>query len=104
MSATAVVRIADIQFRVSADQVLRVPRLADEVGATVEFDEVLMVTGDEPRVGTPTVEGAKVTAEVLEHGRAKKIIVFKKKRRKGYRKTQGHRQGYTALRIQSIEG
>ena len=104
MPATAVVRIADIQFRVSADQVLRVPRLADEVGATVEFDEVLMVTGDEPRVGTPTVEGAKVTAEVLEHGRAKKIIVFKKKRRKGYRKTQGHRQGYTALRIQSIEG
>ncbi|HEX9640310.1 MAG TPA: 50S ribosomal protein L21 [Candidatus Krumholzibacteria bacterium] len=104
MSATAVVRIADIQFRVSADQVLRVPRLADEVGATVQFDEVLMVTGDEPRVGTPTVDGAKVTAEILEHGRGNKITVFKKKRRKGYRKTQGHRQGYTAVRIQSIEG
>jgi len=104
MAATAVVRIADIQFRVSADQVLRVPRLTEEVGSTIEFDQVLLVGGDEPRVGTPTVDGVKVTAEVLEHGRDKKITVFKKKRRKGYRRTQGHRQGYTAVRIQSIEG
>jgi len=103
MSQTAVVRIQDMQFRVSEDDLIRVPLLEAEVGATLEFDEVLLVGGDETRVGTPLVEGAKVTAEVVEQGKADKIIVFKKKRRKDYRRTQGHRQPYTALRITGIQ-
>jgi ribosomal protein L21 len=75
MAATsAVVLIKDIQYRVHEDEVVEVPLLADEVGAHVEFDQVLMVSGDEVQVGTPTVEGAKVTAEVLGHGRSEKIV------------------------------
>ncbi len=102
MSQSAVVRIQDMQFRVSEDDLIRVPLIEAEVGAKLEFDEVLLVGGDEVRVGTPLVEGAKVTAEVVEQGKGDKIIVFKKKRRKDYRRTQGHRQPYTALRITGI--
>ena len=101
-SVHAVVRIKDVQYRVRENELLSVPLLSDEVGSTVEFNEVLLVDGAEPRVGTPTVEGAKVVAEVVEHGRGKKIIVFKKKRRKGYRRTNGHRQDFTSVRITSI--
>lgn len=104
MADTAVVRIADIQYRVSENQVLRIPRVEGEVGSSLEFDQVLLVGGDDPRVGTPIVEGARVRAEVLEQGRGPKIRVFKKKRRKGYRKTIGHRQSFTAVRITAIEG
>ena len=104
MSQSAVVRIQDVQFRVSEDDLIRVPLLEVEVGAKLEFDQVLLVGGDEIRVGTPLVEGAKVTAEVVEQGKEEKVIVFKKKRRKNYRRTQGHRQAYTALRITGIQG
>ena len=108
MSSSAVVLIQDMQFRVSEDQVVRVPRLDQEVGAKVEFDQVLLVSGDAseggPRVGQPTVDGATVTAEVVEHGRGEKVIVFKMKRRKNYRRTKGHRQAYTDIRIKSIVG
>ena len=101
---SAVVRIRDKQIRVQANDVIKVPLLETEVGTTIDFDDVLMVSDDEIRVGTPTVEGARVRAEVLSHGREKKIIVFKFKRRKGYRNTQGHRQDFTSVRIKSIEG
>jgi len=104
MADTAVVRIADIQYRVSENQVLRIPRVEGDVGASLEFDQVLLVGGEEPRVGTPIVEGAMVRAEVVEQGRGPKLRVFKKKRRKGYRKTIGHRQAFTAVRITAIEG
>jgi large subunit ribosomal protein L21 len=101
---SAVVVIKDVQYRVQQDDVVEVPRLQDEVGAKVEFDQVLMVSGDDVQVGTPTVEGAKVTAEVLGHGRGEKIIVFKMKRRKNYRRRNGHRQAFSTIRIQSIQG
>ena len=101
---SAVVRIQDKQIRVREKDVIDVPLMQDEVGASVELDDVLMLAGDEVKVGTPTVEGAKVTAKVVEHGRGEKIRIFKFKRRKTYRKSMGHRQGYTRLEIESIEG
>lgn len=76
-----------------------------EVGATVEFDKVLLLaTEDSVQIGTPYVDGAKVVGEVKETGRGDKIIVYKYKAKKGYRKKQGHRQGYMATSIQAIEG
>ena len=104
MSQSAVVRISDVQYRVSESDVVRVPLLDAEIGAKLEFDQVLLVGGDEIKVGTPLVEGAMVRAEVVEQGKADKIIVFKKKRRKNYRRTQGHRQPFTAIKITAIEG
>ena len=100
---SAVVQIAGKQVRVHENDVIRVPLLADEVGSSVEFDEVLLVSDTDIKVGTPTVKGAKVVAEVLEHGREKKIRVFKMKRLKTYRRTQGHRQHFTQLRITAIQ-
>jgi large subunit ribosomal protein L21 len=98
----AIVRTGGKQFTVEPGGTVRVPSLSDEVGASVEL-EVLAVGGDaEPRVGAPLVEGAKVTATVVDHGRAPKIVVFKKKRRKQYKRTKGHRQGYTTLKIETI--
>ena len=101
---SAVVRIKDKQIRVHENDVIKIPLLETEVGSTVDFDEVLLLNDAEIRVGTPTVEGARVRAEVLAHGREKKILVFKFKRRKGYRNTQGHRQDFTSVKITSIEG
>ncbi|MEL6616307.1 MAG: 50S ribosomal protein L21 [Bacteroidota bacterium] len=96
----AIVEIAGKQFRVEKDAKMYVPRLKDEVGDSVTFDRVLLVSGDDGvSVGTPTVEGASVTATVLDHVKGDKIIVFKKKRRKGYRVKNGHRQPYTQIQI-----
>ena len=101
----AVVRTGGYQYRVSEGDRIRVPRLQEKPGVTVELDEVLAVSNDgELSVGKPLVEGASVDAEVVRHGRRGKIIVYKKKRRKGYQKTQGHRQDYTELRITGIRG
>jgi large subunit ribosomal protein L21 len=98
----AIIRAGGKQFSVEKGATLRVPSLKHDVGASIEL-EVLAATGDkEIRVGAPQVEGAKVTATVVDHGRAPKIIVFKKKRRKHYKRTKGHRQGYTTLKIDSI--
>ena len=98
----AIVRAGGKQFRVEQGATLRVPSLKQEVGASVEL-EVLAASDDkQTSVGAPAVEGAKVTATVVEHGRAPKIIVFKKKRRKHYKRTKGHRQGFTTLKIESI--
>ena len=101
----AVVKIKNQQYRVSPDLKLQVPLLDNEVGETLNFDEVLMLSdGDEIKVGAPTVDGATVAAEVLAHGRSRKIIIFKKKRRKNYRRKNGHRQQYTEIRITGING
>ena len=100
---SAVVQIAGKQMRVHENDVIKVPLLADEVGSSVEFDQVLFVSDDEVKIGAPTVDGAKVVAEVVEHGRDKKIRVFKMKRRKTYRRTKGHRQHFTQLRITAIQ-
>lgn len=101
----AVVKIKNQQYRVSPDAELQVPLMDSEVGASLTFDEVLMYAdGDTVKVGTPTVEGASVAAEVLNHGRSRKIVVFKKKRRKNYRRKNGHRQQYTEIKITGING
>ena len=100
----AIIRTGDKQFRAEPGKVLQIPLLDAEVGSKVTFDEVLLASGDDGvQVGAPTVEKAKVTAEVLEHGTGPKITIFKWKRRKNYRKKQGHRQGYTAVRIADIK-
>ena len=101
----AVVKIKNQQFRVTPDLKLQVPLFDNEVGETLNFDEVLMVSdGDNVQVGSPTVEGASVAAEVLAHGRSRKIVVFKKKRRKNYRRKNGHLQQYTEIKIPGITG
>ena len=99
----AVIRTGGKQFRAEPGKTLLIPSLDAEPGVTVTFDDVLLAgEGEEVTVGAPTVEGAKVTAEVLAHDRTKKITVFKRKRRKGYRRKQGHRQGYTVVRVADI--
>ncbi|MEX0856457.1 MAG: 50S ribosomal protein L21 [Gemmatimonadota bacterium] len=99
----AVFRTGGKQFRAGAGERLRVPTLDAEAGETVTFDDVLLLSdGEAVQIGAPTVDGAKVRAEVVGHGRDRKVIVFKRKRRKGYRKKQGHRQGYTEIRVEEI--
>jgi large subunit ribosomal protein L21 len=101
----AVVKIKNQQFRVSPDATLQVPLFANEVGDKLNFDEVLIIAdGDDIKVGSPTIAGASVSAEVVEHGRSRKIVVFKKKRRKNYRRKNGHRQPYTEIKITGITG
>ncbi len=99
----AIVRTGGKQYQVANGDQLRVEKLPGNVGDTIELSEVLMVVDDENvNIGQPLVDNAKVVATIAEQGKAKKIIVFKKKRRKGYRLKQGHRQPYTALKIQEI--
>ena len=99
----AIVEIAGKQFKVSENNVVRVPLLKNDEGAEVEFDNVKMIDNDgKIKIGTPAIKGAKVTATVVKHDRDKKIIVFKKKRRKGYRRKNGHRQHFSVIQINSI--
>jgi large subunit ribosomal protein L21 len=101
----AVIRSGGKQYRVSQGASVRVERLAGEVGESVTLDDVLLVgEGDDVRIGTPTVEGARVTGTIVAQGRGEKLRVFKMKRRKGYRRTQGHRQDFTEIRVDAIEG
>jgi large subunit ribosomal protein L21 len=102
----AVIKTGGKQYRVAADEVVTIEKIAGEAGAEVEFTEVLMVGGGEaaPKVGTPAVAGAKVVAEVVEQGRARKVIAFKKRRRKNSRRKRGHRQHQTLVRIKEIVG
>lgn len=101
----AVVTTGGKQFRVEEGDVLRVEKLEANVGETVELDKVSMLAKDDSIVvDAGALEAAKVICQVSEHGRGKKIRVFKMKRRKGYKRTYGHRQDYTELRVQSIEG
>lgn len=99
----AIIKTGGKQYRVSEGQTLRVEKLDGDQGDSVRLDEVLLLGGDgETRIGRPFIEGAAVDAQIVRQGRAKKIIVFKKKRRKGYHKKQGHRQAFTELRITGI--
>ena len=98
----AVIKTGGKQYRVQEGDTIRVEKLDGDVGGQVEFDEILMVGGESPKVGTPTVGGAKVVAKITAQDRAKKVIVFKMKRRKNYRRKRGHRQPFTELRIQSV--
>ena len=98
----AIIRTGGKQFTVEPGSTVRVPSLKDEVGASVDLEILAVGEGKETKVGSPLVEGAKVTATVVDHGRAPKIVVFKKKRRKQYKRTQGHRQNYTTVKIDSI--
>ena len=102
--AYAIIRSGGKQFRVQSGDVLRVPSLADKnTGDAVEFGEVLATGGDNGvTIGAPLIDGAKVTGTVIKQGRAPKIIVFKFKRRKQYKKTKGHRQGFTAVKIDAV--
>jgi large subunit ribosomal protein L21 len=101
----AIIKTGGKQYRVKAGEQVRVEALAAEVGATVSIEEVLLVgTGEGVKVGAPLVSGAKVSATVLSHGRGDKVRIFKLRRRKHYQKAQGHRQSYTELRIDDIQG
>jgi large subunit ribosomal protein L21 len=99
----AVVEIAGKQYRVAQNDTILVPSLKEKTGAKVKFDRVLLLAGEkEIRVGNPIVAGAKVEGTVVSHGLEDKVMVFKKKKRKGYRVTRGHRQGFTQVQITSI--
>ncbi len=99
----AIVHIGGHQYKVAQNDVIFVDRQQNDVDESVSFDKVLLVAdGDDLKVGTPVVEGAKIEATVLDNLKAEKVIVFKKKRRKGYQKSNGHRQHITQLRIDNI--
>ena len=100
----AIVEIAGLQYKVEQDQKLFVNRLAGDKGAKVSFDKVLLTSNGTVTVGAPAVEGIAVEAEILDHVQADKVIVFKKKRRKGYKVKNGHRQQLTQIQITSITG
>lgn len=100
----AVVRTGGKQVRVTPGEAVRVERLPGAVGDTVELDQVLLVGGEGlPRVGAPVLDGTRVHGTITAQGRGEKIVVFKMKRRKRYRRKQGHRQEFTEIRIDSIE-
>jgi large subunit ribosomal protein L21 len=99
----AVIKTGGKQYRVTEGQKLRVERLPGNLGDALNFDQVLMVGGDATTIGQPLVGGASVSAEIVGQDRGKKIIVFKLKRRKNYRRKQGHRQPYTELKITGIK-
>lgn len=100
----AVIRTGGKQYRVAEGDVLRVEKLAAETGSTVAFDEVLMVgDGDDVRVGTPLIEGGRVSGEVLSQGRGRKVEIVKFKRRKDYQRHHGHRQPFTEVKITGIQ-
>ncbi len=100
----AVIKTGGKQYRVTEGDVLNVEKLSGEPGSRIELPDVLAVgEGESIRVGSPRVEGAVVVAEILTHDRDKKVIIYKKKRRKGYDKRQGHRQPFTSLKIQEIK-
>ena len=102
--AYAIIRSGGKQFRVEEGATVRVPTLDKQAGDHVELEALVIGGGEggEVKVGAPSVEGARVTGTVVDHGRGDKIIVFKKKRRKQYKRTQGHRQNYTTIKIESI--
>ena len=100
----AVIKTGGKQYRVSEGQKLRVEKLAGNPGDSLNFDEVLMLGGDAPKFGQPIVGGASVSAQIIAQDRGKKIVVFKLRRRKNYRRKQGHRQPFTELKITGIKG
>ena len=99
----AIVEIAGQQFKVAKDQKVFVHRLQEDEGANVTFDKVLLLDDGNVTIGAPAIKGAAVTAKVLSHLKGDKVIVFKKKRRKGYKKRNGHRQQFSAITITDIK-
>ncbi|PLX93131.1 MAG: 50S ribosomal protein L21 [Desulfuromonas sp.] len=99
----AVIKTGGKQYKVSEGDLLKVEKVEGAVGETIELDQVLMVGGAEVKLGTPLVPGAKVKAQIVAQEKDKKILVFKSKRRKGYRKKNGHRQPITRLKVAAIE-
>lgn len=100
----AIIRTGGKQYRVNEGDIIAVEKLEAEEGATVDFEDVLLIGGDETKVGTPTVSGAKVSAKVLAQTRDRKVIVYKYKPKKGYHKKNGHRQQITKVQIEKISG
>ena len=102
----AIIMTGGKQYKVQTGDIVEVEKLEAEAGSEVTFDQVLAVSGDDGKlnVGAPTVSGAKVTGKVLDEFRAKKVVAFKMKRRKGYRRTHGHRQTLTRVEIGAIQG
>ncbi len=99
----AIVEIAGQQFKVEKGKKIFVHRLADEIGSEIDFDKVLLIeNNDDITIGKPVIENAKVSAKVLSHVRGDKVLVFKKKRRKGYQVMNGHRQDFSEIEIQDI--
>jgi large subunit ribosomal protein L21 len=99
----AVLSTGGKQYKVEEGDILRIEKISGDVGATVSFDKVLMLSdGEKVRVGTPLIDGISVSGHIVEQDKAKKILVFKYKRRKHYRRKQGHRQPFTAVKIDSI--
>jgi large subunit ribosomal protein L21 len=104
MATTAVIRTGGKQYRVSEGDTLAVELLPGEAGQEVQFSDVLMIGGDSPKIGAPTVAGAKVTAKIVGQERGERLVVFKFKRRKRYKRKNGHRQNLTQVKITSIQG
>jgi large subunit ribosomal protein L21 len=102
--AYAIIEAGGKQFKVSEGEVVKVPSIAAEVGSSVEFETLLGTDGEKVELDSSVLANRRVTATVVEHGRGPKTIVFKKKRRKQYKKTHGHRQNFTAVRIESVGG
>ncbi|MEA4923777.1 MAG: 50S ribosomal protein L21 [Syntrophomonadaceae bacterium] len=101
----AVIQTGGKQYKVAEGEVLKVEKLEGTAGEKLTLDQVLMIQGDDgPKIGTPVVAGAQVIVEVIEQGREKKISVFKFKKRKNYRRHQGHRQAFTKIKVEKIEG
>lgn len=99
----AIIKTGGKQYKVSEGDIIKVEKIEAEAGDKIEFDQVLMVAGDDVKVGIPVVEGAKVSAEVLDQKKDKKIVIFKFKAKKNYRKKKGHRQPYTLVKIEKID-
>ena len=99
----AIIRTGGKQYKVEQGDVITIEKIDSEVGGNVSFDVLMLCDGDRISVGQPTVSGALVNAEVLEHGKAKKVVVFKYKPKKNYRKKQGHRQPYTKVKILEVK-
>ena len=100
----AIIATGGKQYKVSEGDIITIEKLGVEAGEKVTFDQVLVVGGDDLKVGNPTVAGATVEASVVEEGRAKKVIVYKYKRKTGYHKKNGHRQAFTQVKIEKING
>lgn len=98
----AVIKTGGKQYRVAAEDVIRIEKVPGDPGEIVQLGEVLLLGGDEVKLGVPTIAGASVAAEVLEQGRGRKVIAFKKRRRKNSRRKRGHRQEFTLLRVTEI--
>jgi large subunit ribosomal protein L21 len=98
----AVIKAGGKQYRVAEDQLLKVEGIEGEPGTIVQIGDVIMLGGDKPEIGSPTIAGASVAAEIVQHGRGPKVIAFKKRRRKNSRRKRGHRQDYVLIRVSEI--